>query len=157
MPAAKAIFFRMSGTWKALRIVASTWAILTRAHRPRAGPPEKFLVGRRLVEHDAAAAGRLDALAGACTEGVGVHGKRLAQLALGEHLDGDPLARSETLAAHRLERDLTAGVEAVVEIADVDRLRVGTEGLERHRLLHVRAAQLSHAHVDRHLPSLEAR
>src|SRR5208337_4461460 len=28
--------------------------------------------------------------------------------------------------------------------------------LEGHRLLHVRAAQLSHAHVDRHLPALES-
>src|SRR5207248_11770935 len=31
------------------------------------------------------------------------------------------------------------------------------EGLERHRLLHVRPAQLSHAHVDRHLATLQAR
>ena len=33
---------------------------------------------------------------------------------------------------------------------------MGTERLERHRLLHVRAAQLAHPHVDRDLAALEA-
>ena len=61
------------------------------------------------------------------------------------------------LLAQQLERDLGAGVEAALERDDVDRLGVGAEGLEGHRLLHVRAAQLSHAHVDRHLAALEVR
>src|SRR5208282_5975431 len=65
------------------------------------------------------------------------------------------LAAGETDRAHRLERHLGARLEAVLERADVDRLGVRTEGLERHRLLHVRAAQLSHTHVNRHLAALE--
>src|SRR5204862_5310673 len=43
-----------------------------------------------------------------------------------------------------------------VEVAQVDRLRVrAAELLERHRLLHVRAAQLAHPHVNRVLAALE--
>ena len=53
-------------------------------------------------------------------------------------------------------RHLGAGVEALLEVGEVDRLRLGPEVLERHRLLHVRAAQLSHPHVDRVLPALIA-
>ena len=90
-------------------------------------------------------------------ERVRVHGQGLAQLALGEDLDGDVRARGQAAGAKQLERDLGAGLEALLERGDVDRLGAGTEGLERHRLLHVRPAQLSHAHVDRHLATLEAR
>src|SRR5205085_10791907 len=50
-----------------------------------------------------------------------------------------------------------ACVEAALERRDVDGLGVRAERLEGHRLLHVRAAQLSHAHVDRHLAALEGR
>jgi len=40
------------------------------------------------------------------------------------------------------------GLKASLEVEQVDRLGVGPEGLERHRLLHVRTAQLAHPHVD---------
>ena len=43
-----------------------------------------------------------------------------------------------------------------VQVREVDRLRVRPERLERHRLLHVRAAQLAHPHVERHLAALVA-
>src|SRR5439155_10410222 len=66
------------------------------------------------------------------------------------------LALAQALGLERLERDVGAGVEARFEVAQVDRLRVRAEGLERHRLLHVRAAQLAHPHVDGHLAALEA-
>src|SRR6202021_2495120 len=56
-----------------------------------------------------------------------------------------------------LDADTRASVETSLEILEVDRLGVRTERLERHRLLHVRAAQLAHPHVNRHLPALEAR
>ena len=52
--------------------------------------------------------------------------------------------------------DLGAGVEAILEVGDVDRLGRGAEVLERHRGLFVRAAKLSHPHVDRVLPALVA-
>ena len=90
-------------------------------------------------------------------EGVGVHGQRLAQLALGEHLDRDVLARAQAVGLHQLDRDLGAGVEAALQRGDVHRLGVRAERLEGHRLLHVRPAQLAHPHVDRHLAALEAR
>ena len=53
-------------------------------------------------------------------------------------------------------RDLGAGIEPRLEVGEVDRLAVRAEGLERHRLLHVRAAQLAHPHVDRVLAALVA-
>ena len=56
----------------------------------------------------------------------------------------------------RVRGDLGALVEARLEVAQVDRLGVRPERLERHRLLHVRAAQLAHPHVDRVLAALEA-
>ena len=40
----------------------------------------------------------------------------------------------------RLERDGCSGVEACLEVEQVDGLGVRAEGLERHRLLHMRAA-----------------
>src|SRR5271166_6855125 len=107
------------------------------------------------LDDRAGAAGRLDALARAGAERVRVHGQRLGEIALGEHLHRDVLAGAEALGLHHLESHLGARVEAALERGDVDRLGVGAEGLEGHRLLHVRPAQLSHAHVDRHLPTLE--
>src|SRR5689334_24630328 len=79
----------------------------------------------------------------------------LRDLTPGEDLDrirafGEPLL----LQARRI--DLGAGVEAIIEVADVDRLGRGAEVLERHRLLFVRAPELSHPHVDRVLPALVA-
>src|SRR4051794_5550253 len=82
-------------------------------------------------------------------------GERLAELALGEDLHGNAPAPREPTGAHQFEGHLGAGVETVLQRGDVDRLRVGAERLEGHRLLHVGPAQLSHAHVDRHLPTLE--
>src|SRR5262249_4675010 len=108
-----------------------------------------------LLSDDARAAGGLDRGLGGARERVGVDGQRLRELALGEDLDRDVLARSETLVDERLNRHLRAAVEARVEVLEVDRLRVRTERLERHRLLHVRAAQLAHPHVDRRLAALE--
>src|SRR5207247_3620091 len=52
---------------------------------------------------------------------------------------------------------LRAVVEARLQVGQVDGLGVGApELLERHRLLHVRAAELAHPHVDRVLTALVA-
>src|SRR3954452_7284704 len=109
------------------------------------------------LDDDGAAAGRLDGLARRAAEGVRVDRELLGQGALGQHLDRHVLAGAETLGLERVERDLVTGLEAPLEVLEVDRLRVRAERLERHRLLHVRAAQLAHAHVDGHLPALEVR
>ena len=63
-------------------------------------------------------------------------------------------ARPFSLSVSRLTS--APGVEAVLEVGEVDRLGLGAGVLERHRLLFVRAAQLSHPHVDRVLPALVA-
>src|SRR6478672_10314648 len=120
-------------------------------------PPLARLVDSLALDQLAGSASRLDALARTRAEGVSVDGQRLAQLALGEHLDRNVLARAQAVGLHQLDRHLGARIEAAVERGDVDRLRMRTEGLEGHRLLHVRPAQLSHAHVNRHLAALEAR
>ena len=70
---------------------------------------------------------------------------------------GTPLRVAEALRVQRLERDRGARLEPRLEVEQVDRLRVRAERLERHRLLHVRAAQLAHPHVDRVLAALEPR
>src|ERR671918_1744737 len=138
MAAVKASFLRISPTVNALRIVDS--------------------IGRpRLLDDRAGPAGSLDGLAGGGAEGVRVHGERLGDLALGEDLDRDALARAEAVLAQGVERHLGAGVEARLEVLDVDRLRVRAERLEGHRHLLRRPAQLAHAHVEGHLPALEAR
>src|SRR5438309_4171037 len=118
-------------------------------------PPGARRGVRLALDDAAAAAGSLDALARTGAERVGVHFQRLAELALRQHLDGYVLARGQAVGLHQLDRDLRAGIEAALERVDVDGLRVRAERLEGHRLLHVRAAQLSHAHVDRHLAALE--
>ena len=58
-------------------------------------------------------------------------------------------ASREGLGGHLVTR-----LEAVIEVADVDRLGPGAELLEGHRHLVVRAAQLPHPHVDRGLAAL---
>src|SRR6202011_4116319 len=65
------------------------------------------------------------------------------------------LAGAKAVGLHQLDRDLGARIEAALELGDVHRLGVRAERLEGHRLLHVGPAQLSHAHVDRHLAALE--
>src|SRR2546423_1017245 len=65
--------------------------------------------------------------------------------------------RREAARDQRVRRDAVAVAEARLEVAQVHRLGVGAEVLERHRLLHVRPAQLAQPHVDRHLAALGAR
>src|SRR4051794_20092951 len=111
-------FLRMSATVNALRIVASMRCRL------------------RLAVHDDRRAARgLDLLARGGAELVRVDGERLGELAAGEDLHGDVLARAQALGLQRLERDLGAGVEAALQVGEVDRLRVRPEGLEGHRHL----------------------
>src|SRR6185312_9753964 len=126
------IFLRISATLSPPRIVAII-----------AGPSSA-------LDDLAGSAGGFDALAGGLGEAVCVDGERDRDLALGEDLDRHPLARGQALALQRLQRDRVPGAEARLQVEQVDRLRVRPEGLERHRLLHVRTAQLAHPHVDRH-------
>src|ERR1022692_3040115 len=150
MPAVNRSFLRMSATWKALRIVESIGladhAGVARTH------------GRAILALDdgAGAADALDALACGLAEAVGVNRERLAQLPLCQHLHRHTLARSQTIGLHQLDGDLGACLEASLEVRDIHWLGVSAEHLKGHRLLHVRTAQLSHAHVDRHLSALEA-
>src|SRR5215218_1271652 len=134
MPAVKASFFRISGTLNAFRNVLSTGLLLDQL---------------------AGAARGLDLLASRLREGVGVHGERLREVALPENLDRHLAARGEVVLAQRVGGHLRPLVEACLEIAQVHRLGVRAELLERHRLLHVRTAQLAHPHVDRGLTPLE--
>src|SRR6478672_8518878 len=120
----------------------------------RGASPAARVASRLELYELAAAAGSLDALARAGAECVRVHGQRLVELALGQDLDGHVLATDDSVGLHQLERDLAAGLEAIKR-GDVHGLGVRAERLERHRLLHVWPAQLSHAHVDRHLAALE--
>src|SRR5205085_9089804 len=110
-----------------------------------------------LIRDDRASpAGRLDLLARGLRESVCRHGELLADVALAEDLDRDPLPRGEPARLEGVGRHLVAVGETLVEVAQIDRLRVRAEALERHRLLHVRPAQLAHTHVDRHLAALGA-
>src|SRR5688572_21663887 len=92
-----------------------------------------------VLEDLAGAARGLDLLARGLREAVGVDGQGLGQRAAAGQLDGHG-----------------AATEARLEGAEIDRLRARAELLERHRLLHVRTAQLAHPHVDRRLAALEA-
>src|SRR3954449_10015680 len=134
MPAVKASFFLISGTLNEFRNVLSTWLLLDQ------------LTG---------AARGLDLLAGRLREAVGVHGERLRDLPLAEDLDRHLAARGEVLLAQGVGGHLGPLVEARLEGPQVDRLGLRAELLERHRLLHVRTAQLAHPHVDGGLPTLE--
>src|SRR5947209_4012693 len=136
MAAVNASLRRISGTVNDLAIVVNTALVL---------------------DHLAGAARGLDALARGGAEAVGVDGQGLAQLAPGQDLDRDVLALGQAPLAQPLGGDLGAGVEARLQVGQVDRLGLRAEGLERHRLLHVRAAQLAHPHVDGVLTTLEAR
>src|SRR5215210_5388139 len=134
MPAVKASFFRISGTLNAFRNVRSMGLLLDQL---------------------AGAARGLDLLAGRRGEAVGVHCERLRQLTLAEDLDRHLAARGEAVLAQGIGGHLGPLVEARLEVPQVHRLGVRAELLERHRLLHVRSAQLAHPHVDRRLPTLE--
>src|SRR5215210_4937573 len=134
MPAVKASFFRISGTLNAFRNVRSMGLLLDQL---------------------ASAARGLDLLASGRGEAVGVHGERLRKLALAEDLDRHLAARGEAVLAQGVGGHVGPLVEARLEIPQVHRLGVRAELLERHRLLHVRTAQLAHPHVDRGLASLE--
>src|SRR6187551_1453219 len=134
MPAVKASFFRISGTLNAFRKVLST---------------------RLLLDQLAGAARGLDLLASGLREAVGVHGERFRDVALPEDLDRHLAARGEVLLAQGVGGHLGPLVEARLEVPQVDRLGLRAELLERHRLLHVRTAQLAHPHVDGRLPTLE--
>src|SRR3954471_16851512 len=109
-----------------------------------------------LLQQLAGSARGFDLLAGCLREPVRVHGEALAELAAAEHLDGHGAASGQAGLAQRLGGDLGAGVEARLEVGQVHGLSAGAELLERHRLLHRRAAQLAHPHVDRGLAALEA-
>src|SRR4051812_2740031 len=86
-----------------------------------------------------------------------VHGQLLRDVALAEHLHRHALTGGQALLPKGIRSDLGAVVEARIEVAQVDRLRVRAAVLlERHRLLHVRAAQLAHPHVNRVLTALVA-
>src|SRR4051794_5668021 len=100
-------------------------------------------------------AGGLDLFFGRLAETVRMDRQLGRDLAAGEDLHR-VRARREALGLQRLRGDLVAGLEALLEIGQVHRLSLGAEVLEGHRLLHVRAAKLSHPHVDRVLPALVA-
>ena len=123
-------FLRMSWTLKALRIVCS--------------------ISRDLL---GGAAGALDLLLRAGAEGVGPDGELGLDLAGAEDLDR-VAALGQAGLAEGLGGHLVARLEALIEVADVDRLGPRAELLEGHRHLVVRAAQLPHPHVDRGLAAL---
>src|ERR1700761_337077 len=101
-------------------------------------------------------AGGLDLLLGRLAETVRSDRQFGRDLTAGEDLHRVRASR-QALGLQRLGGHLVAGFEALGEVGEVDRLRLGAEVLEGHRLLHVRAAELSHPHVDRVLPALVAR
>jgi hypothetical protein len=111
----------------------------------------------RLLEERQRAAGSFDLLARGRRGAV--HGDRqlLRQVADAEKLDVLAERPDQPLRLQRLRRDLLAGVEARLEVADVDRLRDRAERTDRHRVGRGVAAQLGRAHVERHLAALEAR
>src|SRR5437764_4113720 len=97
-----------------------------------------------------------DGRLGALGELVRVDGQLLGELAPAQDLDRHVALRGQPGGLERVQVDRGAVLEAPLQVADVDRLRVGAERLERHRHLLVRAAQLAHPHVDRVLAALEA-
>ena len=100
----------------------------------------------------------LDPLARGGAEGVRVHRQLLASARPGPRiLTGMPLRVARPFAAQRSGVTSAPASKRASRSREVDRLGVRPEGLERHRLLHVRAAQLAHPHVDRVLAALEAR
>src|SRR5688572_22636244 len=77
-------------------------------------------------------------------EAVGGHVELLRDLALAEDLHRHAGPSREAVGLQRVRRDRVAVAVARLEVAQVHRLRLRAERLERHRLLHVRAAQLAH-------------
>src|SRR5450755_2246238 len=148
-----------AGRWTPTRYSASIAAVNSTLVRisPTLNAPRivEIIALSSGLDQLAGSAGGFDLLTRGRAEAVGVDGERLGDLALGEHLDRDVLALGQALGVHRLQRDRVPRLEALLEIEQVDRLGVRPEGLERHRLLHVRAAQLAHPHVNRHLAALE--
>src|SRR5829696_4915858 len=140
MTAVNSSFLRISATLKEFRIVAST----------AQGSPW-------LVDDLAGAARGLDRGARGLGEPVRVHRHRLGDLAAAQDLDRHVAAGREAGRRHGGDVDRGARVEPLFEVAEVDRLGVRPEHLERHRHLLVRPAQLAHPHVDRVLAALEAR
>src|SRR3954463_14585720 len=137
--AVKSSFLRISGIRTELTSVPIT-------ARPR------LLLG----DYGAGAAGALDLLAGGLREAVCRDSQLLREVAHAEDLDRHVLPGREAALREGCGRHVGAVVEAGVEVLQVHRLGLGAaELLERHRLLHVRAAQLAHPHVDRHLAALE--
>jgi len=73
-----------------------------------------------------------------------------------EQLDVLAQRPDQALRLERLGCDLVAAVEAGLEVAQVDRLRVRAERPDRHRVGGRVPAELGRAHVQRHLAALEA-
>src|SRR6266480_1216561 len=109
------------------------------------------------LQNRAGAAGGLDLLARRPGEPVRADSELLLDLALAEDLHRHAAPRGQAAPRERGGRHLVAFAEAGLEVAQVHRLGVRTEVLERHRLLHARTPQLAHPHVDRHLAALGAR
>src|SRR5262245_16206269 len=82
-------------------------------------------------------------------------GQLRVELAVAENLHVLPGRPDEAGLLQQLGRDLRVRVEAG-ERGDVDRLRVGAERADRHRVLRRGAALLAGSHVDGHLAALEA-
>src|SRR5947207_2210959 len=109
----------------------------------------------RLAEELDRPTGGLDLLAGIRGDRVHADRELLRHLPGAEQLDVDLRVLEQPLLDERFRGDDIAALEAI-EIAQIDRRRFCPEGADRHRVLRRRPAQLADAHVDRHLPALEA-
>src|SRR5262249_4502504 len=103
------------------------------------------------------AARALDLVARSLRGGVHRDRELLRELADAEQLHVLADRADQALLLQRLRRDLAAGLEASLEVAEVHRLAVGPARAARHRVRGRVAAQLHSAHVERHLPALEPR
>ena len=97
----------------------------------------------RLAEARDGAARSLDLLDRRLRERVRGDGELLRELALAEDLHVDGELRDEAGGLQRVRRDLGAGVEALLEAADVHGLRVRAERPDRHRVRGRVAAELA--------------
>src|SRR5262249_55506883 len=97
----------------------------------------------------------LDLLPRRLREPVRGHGELLGQLTAAEDLDVDLGVLEQALRDERVWRHVRAGVEASLEVAEIDRLAVRPARADRHRVCRRVAAQLREPHVDRHLAALE--
>src|SRR5690242_13694382 len=105
------------------REAAPTDSVTTESRRRR---------GASVLDDLAGPAGGLDGLAGGGAELVRVDRERLGELALREDLHRDVAALAEPLGLERVQRDLGALVEALLEVLEVHGLRVRPERLEGH-------------------------